>query len=50
MWPDKLFSCTYGGWPWLGIAPYLPSLAPHSPHYGRPGSACGAPRSRLALD
>jgi hypothetical protein len=29
MWPDKLFSCTYDGSPWLGIASYLPSLAPH---------------------
>jgi len=29
MWPDKLFSCTYGGCPWLGIASCPPSLAPH---------------------
>ena len=28
MWLDKLFSCTYDGQPWLGIARCLPSLAP----------------------
>ena len=39
MWPDKLFNCTYGGWPWLGIASCLPSLAPHL-----------APRNTAALD
>ena len=39
MWLDKLFSCTYDGQPWLGIARCLPSLALQL-----------APRNTAALD
>ena len=28
MWPDVAFSCTDSGWRWLGVAQYLPLLAP----------------------
>src|SRR5262252_2623008 len=28
VWPDVAFSCTDSGWTWLGVAQYLPLLAP----------------------